>query len=67
MTGPDGYNSMNAKYGGLVKPDVVFFGERLPERFIELGVQLTRFTRTKVHILTQKCHAASWNPAALSY
>ena len=67
MAGPDGYTSMNAKYRGLVKPDVVFFGERLPERFIELGVQFTRFTRTKVQILTQKRYAASWHPAALSY
>lgn len=26
---------MNEKYGGLVKPDIVFFGESLPQRFFE--------------------------------
>jgi len=63
MAGPDGYNSMNAKYRGLVKPDVVFFGERLPERFVELGVQFTRFSRTKVQILMQERYAAIWHPS----
>ena len=27
---------MNEKYGGLVKPDIVFFGEQLPTRFHKL-------------------------------
>ena len=35
MAGPEGYTAMNAKYGGLVKPDIVFFGEKLPDRFYE--------------------------------
>jgi NAD-dependent deacetylase sirtuin 2 len=30
MAGPAGVAAMNAKYGGLVKPDIVFFGEQLP-------------------------------------
>eukprot|EP00927_Polykrikos_kofoidii_P056188 TRINITY_DN50357_c0_g1_i1.p1 TRINITY_DN50357_c0_g1~~TRINITY_DN50357_c0_g1_i1.p1 ORF type:complete len:331 (+),score=40.66 TRINITY_DN50357_c0_g1_i1:87-995(+) len=28
---------LNAKYGGLVKPDIVFFGENLPKRFFTLS------------------------------
>ena len=31
--GDAGWTALNTKYGGLVKPDVVFFGEQLPERF----------------------------------
>ena len=37
MAGPDGYTAINAKYGGLVKPDIVFFGEKLPDRFYQLA------------------------------
>ena len=33
MSGPASVDAMNAKHGGLVKPDITFFGERLPERF----------------------------------
>ena len=32
----EAWSSLNAKYGGLVKPDIVFFGEKLPSRFFEL-------------------------------
>lgn len=39
--GMDGWSALNAKYGnatlgGLVKPDIVFFGEDLPQRFYDL-------------------------------
>jgi NAD-dependent deacetylase sirtuin 2 len=37
MAGPDGVAAMNAKAGGLVKPDIVFFGEQLPDRFYQLS------------------------------
>jgi len=33
--GEGGWREMNRKYGGLVKPDIVFFGEALPVRFFE--------------------------------
>lgn len=33
--GPEGWKALNAKYGGLVKPDIVFFGESLPARFFD--------------------------------
>ena len=33
MAGEKGWKKMNEKYGGLVKPDIVFFGENLPTRF----------------------------------
>ena len=33
LLGEEGWKKMNNKYGGLVKPDIVFFGEKLPERF----------------------------------
>ena len=35
MAGEEGWRAMNARWGGLVKPDISFFGERLPERFYE--------------------------------
>ena len=35
LLGEKGWKEMNDKYGGLVKPDIVFFGEKLPERFIQ--------------------------------
>lgn len=31
------WQALREKYGGLVKPDIVFFGESLPKRFGELG------------------------------
>eukprot|EP00301_Raphidiophrys_heterophryoidea_P027735 c9800_g1_i1.p1 GENE.c9800_g1_i1~~c9800_g1_i1.p1 ORF type:complete len:438 (+),score=130.85 c9800_g1_i1:102-1415(+) len=34
--GKSGWQALNEKYGGLVKPDVVFFGESLPARFFQL-------------------------------
>ena len=37
MKGPEGWHAMNAKHGGLVKPDIVFFGEKLPDRFYQLS------------------------------
>jgi len=37
MAGPEGWQAMNAKHGGLVKPDISFFGEKLPDRFYELA------------------------------
>jgi len=33
--GEEGWRQLNAKHGGLVKPDIVFFGEQLPMRFFE--------------------------------
>jgi len=33
--GDAAWAALNAKYGGLVKPDIVFFGEPLPPRFFE--------------------------------
>lgn len=35
LLGEKGWTEMNDKYGGLVKPDIVFFGENLPERFFQ--------------------------------
>jgi len=35
MAGENGWKKMNKKYGGLVKPDIVFFGENLPSRFFD--------------------------------
>jgi len=35
LLGEEGWTQMNNKHGGLVKPDIVFFGENLPERFIK--------------------------------
>eukprot|EP00282_Hemiselmis_andersenii_P030761 CAMPEP_0169456886 /NCGR_PEP_ID=MMETSP1042-20121227/16588_1 /TAXON_ID=464988 /ORGANISM="Hemiselmis andersenii, Strain CCMP1180" /LENGTH=344 /DNA_ID=CAMNT_0009569131 /DNA_START=44 /DNA_END=1075 /DNA_ORIENTATION=- len=36
-----GWRSLRARYGGLVKPDITFFGERLPDRFYQLvGIDL---------------------------
>ena len=35
MAGEEGWRAMNARWGGLVKPDISFFGERLPDRFYE--------------------------------
>jgi NAD-dependent deacetylase sirtuin 2 len=37
MSGQDKVKALNEKYGGLVKPDIVFFGENLPSRFMELS------------------------------
>ena len=34
LKGHKGWSAMNTKYGGLVKPDIVFFGEPLSERFV---------------------------------
>jgi len=36
MDGEDACNALSQKYGGLVKPDIVFFGENLPGRFFQL-------------------------------
>ena len=33
--GPGGWQSLREKYGGLVKPDIVFFGENLPASFFK--------------------------------
>lgn len=33
LAGESGWKAMAEKHGGLVKPDIVFFGESLPERF----------------------------------
>jgi len=33
--GPGGWLELREKYGGLVKPNIVFFGEQLPARFFE--------------------------------
>ena len=35
--GPGGWLAMAERHGGLVKPDIVFFGEPLPERFFRLA------------------------------
>ena len=34
---PAGWQRLREMYGGLVKPDIVFFGEQLPERFYRLA------------------------------
>ena len=36
MEGEEGWKRMSQKYGELIKPDIVFFGEPLPYRFYEL-------------------------------
>ena len=33
--GKPGWQALRQKHGGLVKPDIVFFGEQLPRRFFE--------------------------------
>jgi len=35
--GEEGWQAMAERHGGLVKPDIVFFGEALPERFFDLA------------------------------
>ena len=35
--GPPGWAALRDRHGGLVKPDIVFFGEGLPRRFFELA------------------------------
>ena len=35
MTGEEGWKAMRDRHGGLVKPDIVFFGENLPPRFYQ--------------------------------
>jgi NAD-dependent deacetylase sirtuin 2 len=37
MGGVAACDALNSKYGGLVKPDIVFFGEKLPDRFYNLA------------------------------
>lgn len=32
----DAWHALNARHGGLVKPDIVFFGEKLPARFFQM-------------------------------
>mmetsp|Transcript_7071 Transcript_7071/g.19396 ORF Transcript_7071/g.19396 Transcript_7071/m.19396 type:complete len:307 (-) Transcript_7071:186-1106(-) len=39
MNGEDACKSLEARYGGLVKPDIVFFGESLPARYFELAAE----------------------------
>lgn len=36
LAGEAGWKAMVEKHEGLVKPDIVFFGEGLPRRFFEL-------------------------------
>ena len=36
LAGESGWRAMNEKHGGIVKPDIVFFGEGLPQRFFHL-------------------------------
>ena len=36
--GEEKWRALNAKYGGLVKPDIVFFGEQLPARFFQCAM-----------------------------
>ena len=33
--GEGGWLELRDKYGGLAKPNIVFFGEQLPQRFFE--------------------------------
>eukprot|EP00285_Hemiselmis_virescens_P004816 CAMPEP_0173411998 /NCGR_PEP_ID=MMETSP1356-20130122/78488_1 /TAXON_ID=77927 ORGANISM="Hemiselmis virescens, Strain PCC157" /NCGR_SAMPLE_ID=MMETSP1356 /ASSEMBLY_ACC=CAM_ASM_000847 /LENGTH=328 /DNA_ID=CAMNT_0014373833 /DNA_START=189 /DNA_END=1171 /DNA_ORIENTATION=- len=41
-----GWKALRDRYGGLVKPDITFFGEKLPDRFYELaGIDLPGFPR----------------------
>ena len=37
--GGGGWRALKEEYGGLVKPDIVFFGEDLPPRFFRLSLQ----------------------------
>uniref|UniRef100_A0A7S3K0N6 Deacetylase sirtuin-type domain-containing protein n=1 Tax=Aureoumbra lagunensis TaxID=44058 RepID=A0A7S3K0N6_9STRA len=37
LSGPQGWINLKNRYGGLVKPDIVFFGEGLPRRFFDLA------------------------------
>jgi len=37
MAGPEACSTLSEKHGGLVKPDIVFFGENLPNRFFGLA------------------------------
>ena len=37
--GEEGWAAMAERHGGLVKPEIVFFGEPLPERFFALAEQ----------------------------
>merc|ERR1711879_462987 len=37
MASKEACATLNKKYGGLVKPDIVFFGENLPMRLFELA------------------------------
>eukprot|EP00928_Gymnodinium_smaydae_P067978 TRINITY_DN5101_c0_g1_i4.p1 TRINITY_DN5101_c0_g1~~TRINITY_DN5101_c0_g1_i4.p1 ORF type:complete len:330 (-),score=36.26 TRINITY_DN5101_c0_g1_i4:439-1392(-) len=37
--GTAGWQALKQKYGGLVKPNIVFFGEPLPFRFVDLQAQ----------------------------
>eukprot|EP00656_Telonema_subtile_P001127 TRINITY_DN1052_c0_g1_i2.p1 TRINITY_DN1052_c0_g1~~TRINITY_DN1052_c0_g1_i2.p1 ORF type:complete len:427 (-),score=77.91 TRINITY_DN1052_c0_g1_i2:297-1577(-) len=37
IAGKPGWEALRDKHGGLVKPDLVFFGEKLPERFQQLA------------------------------
>ncbi|CAK0801625.1 unnamed protein product [Prorocentrum cordatum] len=39
LSGETGWQGLREKYGNLVKPKIVFFGEGLPERFIRLHQQ----------------------------
>mmetsp|Transcript_81908 Transcript_81908/g.222333 ORF Transcript_81908/g.222333 Transcript_81908/m.222333 type:complete len:361 (-) Transcript_81908:23-1105(-) len=39
MVGAEACYALNRRYGGLVKPDIVFFGESLPDRFNELSLR----------------------------
>jgi NAD-dependent SIR2 family protein deacetylase len=34
-----GWRALQAKHGGLVKPNIVFFGEQLPARFFEAAAE----------------------------
>lgn len=35
VAGKPGWQALKERHGGLVKPDIVFFGEQLPQRFFE--------------------------------
>jgi NAD-dependent deacetylase sirtuin 2 len=38
-----GWEALRDRYGGLVKPNITFFGEKLPERFYQLsGIEQVR-------------------------
>ena len=63
--GPPGWRALRDREGGLVKPDIVFFGEGLPRRFFELATQdpdnlLTQFSRGgRSHIIAG---VSGWRP-----